>query len=243
MAENGTILLVEDDAAIAQFLRRAVAAEGRYQLQWENTGTKAKAGLRQRRAQGSDPFLAVFLDLGLPDGDGLDLIPWFRREAPESIIMVLSARDQEPDKVEALQRGADDYLTKPFTLGELLARLQAHLRRLGRKSEQGPLRVGDWVLVDDRRCLRLGDREIPLTAKEYQLLRLLLRHAGAVLTHRQILVAIWGPSHAEDNHYVRIYIQRLREKIETDPNAPQHLVMKLGLGYHLLVADQSRSQS
>lgn len=243
MAQEAAILLVEDDAAIAQFLQRALRAEGHYDLHWENTAAKAKVGLRQRRSQGADPFLAIFLDLGLPDGDGLDLIPWFRRETPESIVMVLSARGQEVDKVEALQRGADDYLTKPFTVGELLARLQAHLRRLGRKSEQGPLRVGDWALVDDRRCLLLGAREISLTAKEYQLLRLLLRHAGAVLTHRQILAAIWGPSHAEDNHYVRIYIQRLREKIEADPNAPQYLITELGLGYRLVIPDPSRSDS
>jgi len=237
---KGTILLVEDDSAIAQFLRRALPAEGPYGLRWESSGAAAKSALRQERARGAEPFLAVFLDLGLPDGDGLDLIPWFRRESPESILIVLSARGQEADKIEALQRGADDYLTKPFTVGELLARLQAHLRRLGRKSAQGPLRVGDWELPDDRRCLLLGGREIPLTAKEYQLLRLLLRHAGAVLTHRQILAAIWGPTHAEDNHYVRIYIQRLREKIEADPNAPQYLITELGLGYRLLIPE-SRS--
>ena len=230
------LLLVEDDQAIAQFLQRALAADGRYQLEWQASGATAQVALRQRRNHGKQPYAAVLLDLGLPDRDGLELVPWFRKESPETVLMILSARGQEADKVQALQNGADDYLTKPFTLAELLARLHAHLRRSGVSLQQGPLQVGNWTLADQTRCLHIGEREICLTTKEYQLKRVLLRNAGAVLPHQRILSAVWGPAHADQTHYLRIYMQKLREKIEPDPNQPQYLTTEVGVGYRLVIA-------
>lgn len=230
-----TLLLVEDDTAIVEFLQTALSSNAQYRLEWTGTARAAQDALRRRRSHGESPYAAILLDLGLPDRDGLELVPWLRAESPESVLMIVSARGQEADKIHALQTGADDYLTKPFTLGELQARLQAHLRRSGASLVQGPLLAGDWALSEDSRHLQIGDRAIALTAKEYQLMRLFLRNAGAVLPHKRILTAVWGSVHAEQTHYLRIYVQRLREKIEIDPNHPQHIVTELGVGYRFIV--------
>ena len=180
----------------------------------------------------------VILDLGLPDGDGTDFIRAVRAWSGMPII-VLSARVGEHDKVEALDAGADDYLSKPFGVAELLARMRASLRRTARSGdEQGSvLRFAD-VVVDlaDRRVTR-GEQEVHLTQVEFRLLAVLLSHPGKVLTHRLLLREVWGPSHVEHSHYLRIYMGHLRQKLEADPARPRHLITETGIGYRLRAPD------
>jgi len=179
----------------------------------------------------------VILDLGLPDGDGTDFIRAVRAWSGMPII-VLSARAGEHDKVEALDAGADDYLSKPFGVAELLARMRASLRRTARSGdEQGSvLRFAD-VVVDlaDRRVTR-GEQEVHLTQVEFRLLAVLLSHPGKVLTHRLLLREVWGPSHVEHSHYLRIYMGHLRQKLEADPARPRHLITETGIGYRFIPA-------
>lgn len=179
----------------------------------------------------------VILDLGLPDGNGIDFIRAVRAWSAMPII-VLSARVEERDKVEALDAGADDYLSKPFGVAELLARTRAALRRVAYAGdEQGPLvRFGD-VVVDlaNRRVSRNG-AEIHLTQTEFRLLVVLLQHPGKVLTHRQLLRDVWGPPYVEHSHYLRIYMGHLRRKLEADPARPKHLITETGIGYRFLSA-------
>jgi two-component system KDP operon response regulator KdpE len=179
----------------------------------------------------------VILDLGLPDGDGTDFIRAVRAWSGMPII-VLSARVGEHDKVEALDAGADDYLSKPFGVAELLARVRASLRRLARSGdEQGPVvRFAD-VAVDlaNRRVTR-GEQEVHLTQVEFRLLAVLLSHPGKVLTHRLLLREVWGPSHVEHSHYLRIYMGHLRQKLEADPARPRHLITETGIGYRFVPA-------
>ncbi len=179
----------------------------------------------------------VILDLGLPDGDGTDFIRAVRAWSGMPIV-VLSARVEEHDKVEALDAGADDYLSKPFGVAELLARMRASLRRTARSGdEQGPvLRFAD-VVVDlaNRRVLR-SEQEVHLTQVEFRLLAVLLSHPGKVLTHRLLLREVWGPSHVEHSHYLRIYMGHLRQKLEADPARPRHLITETGIGYRFVPA-------
>ena len=177
----------------------------------------------------------VILDLGLPDGNGADFIRAVRAWSAMPIV-VLSARVEEHDKVEALDAGADDYLTKPFGVAELLARVRAALRRSARAGEeQGAVaRFGD-VLVDlaNRQVSKAG-REVHLTQIEFRLLAVLLRHPGKVLTHRQLLREVWGPAYVEHGHYLRIYMGHLRQKLEDDPARPRHLITETGIGYRFV---------
>jgi two-component system KDP operon response regulator KdpE len=176
----------------------------------------------------------IVLDLGLPDGDGIELIRDVRGWSAVPII-VLSARVEESDKVAALDAGADDYLVKPFGVGELQARVRASLRRRARGADESPIVAFGPVVVDlaNRRVMRDG-ADVHLTQIEFRLLAALLAHPGKVLTHRQLLRDVWGPSYVEHNHYVRIYMGHLRQKLEADPAQPHHLLTETGIGYRFV---------
>lgn len=220
-----TILIVEDEQAIRRFVRTALEAEG-FRV-YEADGVKR--GLLEAATRKPD---LVVLDLGLPDGDGQDFIRDLRRWSPVPVI-VLSARVDETDKIQALDAGADDYLIKPFGIGELLARVRVALRRRGQSPEalSPVIRLGE-ISVDlvSRRVSRDGE-DIHLTPIEFRLLEELLAHPGKVLTHRQLLLAVWGPTFIEHNHYLRIYMGHLRQKLEVDPTLPRYLLTETGIGY------------
>jgi two-component system KDP operon response regulator KdpE len=222
-------LLVEDEVEIRRFVRTALVAEG-----WVvNESSTLREGVVD--AGTTKPDLAI-LDLGLPDGDGKDFIKAVRAWSGMPII-VLSARADESDKVAALDAGADDYLTKPFGVPELLARVRAALRR--RNAPAGsltdPFRFGDVEVDLAARTVKRAGLSVHLTAVEYRLLQLLIANAGRVLTQRFILREVWGPSHVEHNHYVRIYMAHLRRKLEADPARPLHLLTETAVGYRLAV--------
>ena len=230
-----TAIVIEDEPQIRRFVRGALEAEG-----WavHEAGTLrdglAAAGTRQ-------PDLLV-LDLGLPDGDGVSLIRDVRGWSAVPII-VLSARTDEADKIAALDAGADDYLTKPFGTGELLARVRANLRRPRTAStasteEAAPealFRVGEIELDRAARLVRRAGAEVHLTPTEYRLLSVLVANAGRVLTQRQLLREVWGPSYTDQSHYLRIYMGHLRQKLEADPAQPKHLLTETAVGYRLVV--------
>ncbi len=219
------VLLIEDEKQIRRFVRLAVEEEG---CQVSEAETMAQglidAGL-------SKPDLLI-LDLGLPDGNGIDLIGDLRgwSDVP---ILILSARSQENDKIDALDAGADDYLTKPFSVGELRARVRALLRRRGRSGDAaGPVVEFSDVAVDlSRRVVLRAGAEVHLTPIEYRLLATLLGHPGKVLTQRSLLREIWGPSYVESSHYLRVYVGHLRQKLEVDPTQPRHFLTETGVGY------------
>ena len=229
------VVVIEDEPQIRRFVRSALEAEG-WQVHEADTAKKglSEAGTRK-------PDLLV-LDLGLPDGDGLDLIRDVRGWSVVPII-VLSARSGELDKIAALDAGADDYLTKPFGVGELLARVRANLRRPRAASSDGAaaadsdpvFRFGEVAVDRQARLVRRNGAELRLTPIEYRLLSVLMANAGRVLTHRQLLREVWGPSHAEQSHYLRIYMGHLRQKLEIDPTQPQHLLTETAVGYRLLL--------
>ncbi|WP_428853187.1 two-component system response regulator KdpE [Imbroritus primus] len=220
------ILIIEDDAPIRRVLHSALAAEG-FRL------VEAETMQRGLIEAGSHKPDLVILDLGLPDGNGVDFLRSLRAWSAMPVI-VLSARTLEHDKIDALDAGADDYLTKPFGAGELLARVRAQLRRHHRVAEEAVVAFGD-VQVDlvHRQVLR-GGVPVALTPVEYRLLTVLLRHAGKVLTHRQLLQEVWGPGHVDRSHYVRLYVGYLRRKLEADPARPAHLVTETGVGYRFV---------
>ena len=227
-ARPGRVLVVEDEAEIRRFVRLALQAEGLEVSEAETVQRGLiEAGTRR-------PDLAV-LDLGLPDGDGLDFIRGLRTWSQIPVI-VLSARTRESDKIAALDAGADDYLVKPFGTGELLARVRAQLRRHPHASAQARsvLEFGDVRIDLGRRVVERGGQPLHLTPIEYRLLTHLAANPDRVLTHPQLLRAVWGPSHAEDTHYVRIYMGHLRAKLEADPSQPRHLVTELGVGYRFV---------
>jgi two-component system KDP operon response regulator KdpE len=173
------------------------------------------------------------LDLGLPDGDGKDIIRR-AREWSDLPIIVLSARERETEKIESLDLGADDYVNKPFNVGELLARMRAALRhRIQRKSEIPVLRVGNLEVDAVRHRASRAGAELKLTPKEFELLSFLARHAGRVVTHKQILTAVWGPAHTEDTQYLRVYVGQLRHKIEDHPDDPRIILTEPGIGYRI----------
>jgi len=224
MTRPHRILLVEDEVAIRRLLRAIITPHG-WEVVEAVTGAEALAQARQ-----SLPEL-ILLDLGLPDTDGLDLIPALRRERPVPII-ILSSRDREADKVQALDLGADDYVTKPFSEGELLARIRTAQRHAIQQVGGRPLvEVGDLEIDLVTRQVRKAGQRLHLSPTEFDLLRLLARHAGRILTHRQILEQVWGPAQAEEVQYLRVYIRQLRQKIETDPNAPTLILTEPGIGY------------
>ena len=224
------VLLVEDDPDIRRFLRATLTAEG-YHVVESASGRRAAIDAGTHK-----PDLAI-VDLGLPDFDGVELIRRIREWSPMPII-VLSARTQEQSKIEALDAGADDYVTKPFAVGELLARLRVVLRHAMRGPTGQPTLRFSRATVDlrQRRVTRAGE-DVHLTPIEFRLLACLAKHLGMVVTHRQLLTEVWGPTHERDTHYLRIYMKQLREKLEDDPMRPRHLITETGVGYRL-VADE-----
>ena len=224
---KNVIVAIEDDPQIRRFLRTGLESHG-FQIHEADTG---KLGLTE--AANRKPDL-VILDLGLPDMDGVEVVKKLREWSALPVI-VLSARATETDKVRALDAGADDYLTKPFGLGELVARIRVALRHASAtaKEEDGVFAVaGLKVDLPHRRVFRDGS-EVHLTPIEYRLLATLVKHAGKVLTHRQLLKEVWGPGHVERNHYLRIYMAGLRHKLESDPARPRFLLTETGVGYRL----------
>jgi two-component system KDP operon response regulator KdpE len=224
--DRPVVLLVEDDGAIAQFVAASLSAAG-MAPRIASDGASA-----QREFDATAPALLI-VDLGLPDADGVDLIARWRAER-STPILVLSARTQEAQKIAALDAGADDYLTKPFSVGELLARVRAMLRR----AQAGPvaaavLRVGALTFDRDRRQLAVDGKQVHLTPLEFRLFERLARVAGKVVTHRQLLSDVWGSEQVDQLHYLRIYMGHLRAKIERDPADPRYLLTELGVGYRL----------
>lgn len=226
MRSGTRILVVDDEPAIHRFLKPSLVAEG-YDVVQATTGGAGLDGIAREKPE------IVLLDLGLPDLDGKEVIRRVR-EWSDVPIVVLSARDREAEKIDALDLGADDYVDKPFGMGELLARLRAAQRHaMRRRGEQPVLQAGEIAVdVPARRVLR-GGEEVRLTPKEFELLAFLVRHAGRVITHGQILGAVWGPAHLDDTQYLRVYVKALRQKLEPDPSAPTLILTETGVGYRI----------
>lgn len=223
-----TVLVIEDEPEIRRFLRTTLPEHG-FRLIEATTGQQ---GLIEAKAR--NPEL-ILLDLGLPDLEGTEVIRQIR-EWTATPIIVLSARDQEQMKVEALDKGADDYVTKPFGVHELLARMRTAVRHAGRVSDTSGETVfvlGDLRIDLGHRQVFVAGKEVHLTPIEYKLLTTLARHAGKVLTHRQLLKEVWGPLHVEEAHYLRVYMRQLRNKLEENPAQPRYLRTELGVGYRL----------
>jgi two-component system KDP operon response regulator KdpE len=226
MTDSARVLVVDDEPQILRFLRASLGASGFDVIEAE-TGTQAL-----KRAAADAPEIVV-LDLGLPDMDGKDVIRSLR-EWSEIPIIVLSARAREEEKIEALDLGADDYVNKPFGIGELLARLRAALRhRLRQQGATPVVKAGDLRIDIARHKVARGEADIHLTPKEFDLLRLLAQNAGKVVTHRQLLQAVWGPAHLEDTAYLRVFIGQVRRKIDAEDGAPSLIENAAGVGYRL----------
>ena len=221
------ILVVDDEAQIRKFLRISLGASGHQVTEAET----AEAGIALIK---TEPFELVILDLGLPDMDGQEAITAIRDLSPVPII-VLSVRSTEVDKVEALDRGADDYVVKPFGIGELMARLRAALRQQPAhgKATQDIIRIGGLQMDFARRVISRDAQEIRLSKREYDLLHFLAARPDHVVTHKEILTAVWGPAHQEDTVYLRVYVNQLRQKLEPDPSDPHIILTEPGVGYRL----------
>jgi len=223
------VLVVDDEPAILRFLRAGVGSQG-YLVIEAASGQAALDAVRQRRGD------LLVLDLGLPDIDGLEVIRRIRDSGALLPIIVLSSRDDEAAKVAALDLGADDYVTKPFGIDELLARIRAaHRHRLQQQGEKPVFRAGDLTVDLVRRIVKVRGQEVKFSPREYDLLRLLVAHAGKVLTHNMILREVWGPD--TDVQYLRIYIRALRQKIERDTDKPEHILTETGVGYRMRAPD------
>jgi len=222
------VLVVDDELSIRRFLRAALDGSG-YRVVEAVSGAEA---LREAAARPPD---LVLLDLGLPDLDGVEVTRRLR-EWTTVPVLVLSARGQERDKIAALDAGADDYVTKPFAIGELMARMRAALRRRARVEggeEESVVTVGPLALDLARRRVTLAEREVKLTPIQYKLLAALARHRGRVITHEQLLREVWGPGHGHQHHYVRVHMAELRRKLEPEPSRPRLLLTEPGVGYRL----------
>ncbi|MGD9727450.1 MAG: response regulator [Nitrospiraceae bacterium] len=232
MSHESSVLLIEDEPEIRRFLRNTLPHQG-YRFYEAVSGGE---GLAQAQARNPD---VILVDLGLPDMDGLEVIRKLR-EWTQMPIIVLSARGQEQVKVAALDGGADDYMTKPFGVEELLARLRTALRHAAKSQvESGDgdgFASGDLKIDLLRRHVFVGEKEVHLTPIEYKLLTTLVKHAGLVMTHRQLLKEVWGPLHVEESQYLRVYMRQLRHKLEKDPARPRYLLTELGVGYRLNTA-------
>jgi two-component system KDP operon response regulator KdpE len=223
------VLVVDDEPPIRRFLRTGLSSQGYHVIEAED-GPSARAALRQNAVD------VVVLDLGLPGVDGFEIIEQLREQGSTIPIVVLSSRTDEAGKVRALDLGADDYVTKPFGMDELLARLRTALRhQLQQQGERPIFRVGDLAVDLVRRVVMVRDQEVKFTPREYDLLRALVAHAGKVLTHRFLLHEVWGTE--TDVAYLRIYIRTLRQKIEADPDRPQLILTEQGVGYRLKAPD------
>jgi two-component system KDP operon response regulator KdpE len=234
MAKSFTVLVIEDEPPIRRLLRTSLTAAD-YRIV---EAADAAAGLSALATEKPD---VVILDLGLPDRSGLDVLTEIRKKSNVPVV-VLSARHDERSKVEALDIGADDYVAKPFSMAELMARLRAALRHAFQAQGELPAFVSGDLAVDlvRRRVLRAG-QEVRLSPKEFDLLRHLVMHAGKVLTHRQLLREVWGPAHSEEVQYLRVFIRGLRQKLEADPARPQHILTEAGVGYRLQLPPEQRA--
>lgn len=222
------VLVIDDEPPIRKLLRMGLVTQG-YEIMDASNGKAALELLAQ------SPDL-IILDLGLPDMQGLDLLQMVRAQNEHVAIVVLSSRGDEIGKVQALDGGADDYVTKPFGMNELLARTRAALRhRLQVQGERPVFRVGDLTIDLVRRTVKLCDSEVKLSPKEYDLLRLLVQHAGKVLTHKFLLDKLWDQH--TDAQYLRVYVRQLRQKIELDPERPEYILTETGIGYRLRAPD------
>jgi two-component system KDP operon response regulator KdpE len=221
------IVAIEDDPQIRRFLRTGLESHG-FQIHEAETGEQGLAEAANRRAD------LVILDLGLPDMDGVEVVRRIREWSALPVI-VLSARATETDKVAALDAGADDYLTKPFGLGELLARIRVALRhaQAGAPDKGGVFSVANLKVDLAQRRIHVDGKEVHLTPIEYRLLAVLVKYAGRVLTHRQLLKEVWGPGYVERSHYLRVHMASLRHKLEADPARPRFLLTEIGVGYRL----------
>jgi two-component system KDP operon response regulator KdpE len=225
---TATVLIVEDEPQVRRFLR-ATLVNHAYRIVETETG---EAALREATTASPD---IVLLDLGLPDSDGIDVIARLR-EWMRAPIIVLSARDREAEKIRALDAGADDYLTKPFGAGELLARIRVALRHAAEKTETSsePVHtVGELQVDFAQRQVKVGDKPVHLTPTEYKLLSILIRYGGKVITHRQLLKEVWGPTYADHTNYLRVFMAQLRHKLEDDPARPRYLLTEPGVGYRI----------
>ena len=230
MDSRPTILIVEDEPEIRQFLRLSLGAEG-YRVVESSTGRRGTIDAGTHK-----PDVAI-VDLGLPDIDGVQVVQQIREWSSMPII-ILSARAQERTKVEAFGAGADDYVTKPFGIGELLARIRVALRHAVRSGAVGNvLRLENATVDLDRRMASRDGQPIHLTPIEFRLIAALARNVDKVVMHRQLLAEVWGPSHEGDTHYLRIYMKQLRDKLEADPVRPKHLITEIGVGYRLVASD------
>ena len=227
MSDKVQVLVVDDEVQIRRFLRISLEAGG-YHVYEAGTGKEAILIAAKVR-----PDLLI-LDLGLPDLNGIEVVKQVR-EWTKTPIIILSVRDADSDKVAALDAGADDYLTKPFSTEELLARLRVALRHTQPEPDQRAFTTGDLHIDLTRRLVTLRGESVKLTPTEYALLRLMVQHAGRVLTHRQILKEVWGPAYIDESHYLRVYFSQLRQKVEDNPALPKYLLTEPGVGYRLAV--------
>jgi two-component system KDP operon response regulator KdpE len=233
MANTYTVLVVDDEPPILRFLRTSLAVIGHRVV----TAEDAAGAFTALTAEKPD---IVILDLGLPDHSGFDVITEIRQRSSVPII-VLSARDDGRSKVQALDLGADDYIGKPFGMAELMARIRAALRhRFQAQGELPGFVSGDLTIDLVRRHVSRAGSEVKLSPKEFELLRLLVAHAGKVLTHSQLLREVWGPAHADQVQYLRVFIRGLRQKLEPDPTRPTHILTELGVGYRLQLPPEPR---
>jgi two-component system KDP operon response regulator KdpE len=229
-SRNPVILVIEDEPQMLRFLRVSLGAHG-YQVFEATTGSQ---GMVEAGSRNPD---VILLDLGLPDVDGLEVTSRLR-EWTRTPIIVISARGHDQDKVQALDQGADDYLTKPFSVDELLARIRVALRHVAESTsgnKEPVFSVGELRVDLTRREVSLGEQEIHLTPTEYRLLTTLIKYAGRVVTHRQLLKEVWGPSYVEQTQYLRVYMGQLRQKLEREPARPKYLTNEPGVGYRLKV--------
>ena len=220
------ILIIDDETQIRKLLRVALSGHG-YEVAEAASGHE---GLIEAAVYRPD---LIILDLGLPDIDGLDVVRSLR-EWSKTPVIILSVKEQEGDKIAALDAGADDYVTKPFGMGELLARIRAAIRHLAGAGEEPVLNFGELVIDLAHRRVSVDGLEIKLSPIEYDLMKNLAVHAGKVLTHKHLLRTIWGPNYENDTHYLRVYVGQLRRKIENDPSHPRHIITEPGVGYRLL---------
>jgi two-component system KDP operon response regulator KdpE len=237
MTERGpSILVVDDEPQIRRFLRVGLEGHGYAVLEAASAEAAVRVAVTQR------PDLVV-LDLGLPDREGFEVLGALR-EWSQVPVFVLSVRNREAEKVRAFELGADDYVVKPFGMAELLARITATLRRRAQSEREEPLfRVGGLEVDLGRRVVRVDEVEVRLSPKQYRLLQILVSHAGKVVTHRQLLREVWGAAHVDDIQYLRVFIRKLRGRLEADPARPRYLLTELGVGYRLRTPDQLGASS
>jgi len=224
--KGARIMIIDDEPQMRRLLQVALTAHG-YEIREAETG---REGIDQAAVFHPD---LIVLDLSLPDLDGIEVIKQLR-EWTQTPVIILSVREQESDKIAALDAGADDYVTKPFSMGELLERIRTALRHAAGAGDEPVLTFGGLAIDLTRRYVAVDGREIKLTPTEYELLRILVVNAGKVLTHRQLMRTVWGPSYEQETNYLRVYIRQLRQKIEPDPARPRHIVTEPGVGYRLI---------